>query len=144
MRRPWVIHLTGQLLMLATACFCALTLALPLAGMIGGVSAVVAPEPVFDLVEPMVCPEGARLEYELNQRSYNRPGEYELDLYCVSPGGERQNALAEGLLSMLGLSFAVTFIPLLLLSFAVLGVAAFFVVRWFLNRSEERTGGSLV
>lgn len=144
MRRPLVIHLAVQFLMLVTACFCAATLALPLAGMIGGVSAAVAPEPVFELLEPMVCPEGSRLRYELNQRSYNRPGEYELDLYCVTPEGGRQNALAEGLLSMLGLSFAVTFVPLLLISFAVLGLIAFFVVRWFLNRSQERTGANPV
>jgi hypothetical protein len=92
----------------------------------------------------MVCPEGSQLQYELNQRSYNRPGEYELDLYCVTPDGGRQNALAEGLLSMLGLSFAVTFIPLLLICFAVLGLIAFFVVRWLLNRSQEGTGGNPV
>ncbi len=52
--------------------------------------------------------------------------------------------MAEGLLSMLGIGFAVTFIPLFVLSFAVLGLAAFFIVRWYLNRSKENSGGSLV
>lgn len=140
MRRPLLIHIAVQLLMLITACFCALNLALPLAGIIGGVSTVVAPEPVFDLLEPVVCPGDSRLEHELNQRSYNRPGEYELDLYCVSPDGGRESALAEGLLSMLGAAFAVFFLPMFVLTFLVLGVPAFFIVRWFLRRSQQDSG----
>jgi hypothetical protein len=137
MRRPVLIHIGVQLLMLLIACFCAVNLALPIAGVIGGVSAVAAPEPFFDLFEPLVCPDGARLEHELNQYRYNRPGEYELDLYCVSPDGARQSAMAEGLLSMLGATFVVIFIPLLILAFLVLGIPAFFVVRWFMRRSQE-------
>lgn len=136
MRKPLLIHIGVQLLMLLTACFCAVNLALPMAGVIGGVSAVAAPEPFFKLFEPLVCPEGSRLEHELNQYSYNQPGEYELDLYCVSPNGSRQDALAEGLLGMLGATFAVIFIPLLILAFLVLGIPAFFIVRWFLRRSQ--------
>lgn len=140
MRRPLLIHLGVQILMLITACCCALNLALPMAGMIGGMSAVVAPEPLFDLVEPLVCSDGSTLEYEMNQRSYNRPGEYELELYCVSSDGARQNVLAEGLLGMLGAAFAVFFIPLLIITFLVLAVPAFFIVRWFLKRSQDNMG----
>lgn len=137
MRRPFLIHVGVQLLMLLIACFCAINLALPMAGVIGGVSAVAAPEPFFDLFSPLVCPDGSRLEHELRQYSYNQPGEYELDLYCVSPDGSRQDALAEGLLSMLGATFAVVFLPLLILAFLILGIPAFFLVRWFLKRSQQ-------
>ena len=77
------------------------------------------------------------MEHELNQYSYNQPGEYDLELYCVSPNGSRQSAMAEGLLSMLGATFAVVFIPLLILTFLVLGIPAFFIVRWFLRRSQD-------
>jgi hypothetical protein len=139
MRRPWVVHLSVQILMLLAACMCAGSLALPLAGMIGGLSAVAAPDELFDLVEPMVCPDGSQLEYELNQRSYNQPGEYDLDLFCVSPDGGRQNAVAEGLLGMLGLSFVVAFLPVLLVTYLILGVAAFFIVRWYLKRSQQNS-----
>lgn len=144
MRRPWLIHLGVQLLMLLTACFCAVNLALPMAGLIGGVSTVAAPGPFFDLFEPLVCPDGYRLEHELNRYSYNQPGEYEVDLYCVSPDGNRQNASAGGFLGMLGATFAVVFLPLLILTFLVLGIPAFLIVRWFLRRSTDSIEGTVL
>jgi hypothetical protein len=56
-------------------------------GGIAGVAMASNTEKVFQLTAPLSCPNGI-MEYEEFTASYNRPGESQFNVYCVSSSDE--------------------------------------------------------
>ena len=72
--------------------------------------------PAFDL-SPTIS---LRLEY----RSYNRPGESEPHVKCVSPDRKRPNVTGQAIATVMGLTAALSFLLILALMYLPLGALA--------------------
>lgn len=126
-----------QLLALAAVCGAATFLALVSFGALGGVSMAVAPRPVFQLVEGVVCPAGSSIDYYEQRYSYHRPGESEPHVECVAPDGSRTDVTFKAIGAVLAGSFLVCFLPV-----ALPGALLALVFPLFLRRrSGNITGG---
>jgi hypothetical protein len=103
-----------QIIGMLVVCACAGSFALTLFGAVGGVSMGVSPEPTFQLVEGIICPEDATLEYFEKNYSFHEPGEVEPNVECVSANGDRKDVTLLAIAAVLGGSFLLCFLPVCL------------------------------
>ena len=123
MTRRILYHFLAQFGLLASVCFGAGFCALTTAAVVGGVGMAVAPEKAFSLVERFVCPSGTHIEYYSIKRSYHEPGESEPHIECVSPKGVRLDKTLSAVFTVLGLTFALVFLAILVVAFIPLSIA---------------------
>jgi hypothetical protein len=129
-------HLIVQLVLALVVAGVAGFTALILSGALGGVAMGVAPEPTFGLVAGVICPQGSSLRFYSVTRSFHRPGESEPHLECVGPGDENKDVLLQGILAVLGLSFAATFVTVFVPIHVPLSLLAFFATNKFASASD--------
>jgi hypothetical protein len=103
-----------QIVALVAVCGLSAFTALTGFGALGGVSMALAPQPVFGLVEAVVCPQDAAIEYSESHASYNPPGEYQLHVECARPDGSRSDVTLQAIGAVLAGSFLACFLPLAL------------------------------
>jgi hypothetical protein len=129
-------HFVIQILVLCALGVMAGFFAITMMGVIGGTAMGVAPDPVFGMVSGIVCPN-ATLEYSSQQRSFHQPGESEPQVECVKDNGEREDRLFAAILSVLGLSFAGSFVGFFVPGYLVLGTLSILITSKIMaNRNQ--------
>ena len=96
-----------QIIALVAVCGLSAFTALTGFGALGGLSIALAPRPVFQLVEGVVCPAGAVIEYSESHASYNQPGEYQVHVACAGPDGSRSDVTLQAIAAVLALPGAL-------------------------------------
>lgn len=104
-------RLAFSIIGLIGACGLSAFIALISFGVVAGLSVALAPEASFKLVAPLACPNGT-LDYQEYQASYNRPGESQFKVDCVSADGTRNDITWQTLGYVTALSYLACFVPL--------------------------------
>ena len=108
--RKWLLRLSVQIILTVLAGCIIAGNAIFFGLMMGGVSAAVAQDFTFGLVESWVCPQGMNIEV-VEGRQWE--SSTEIFAFCVNKNGERvKEVLVQSLLSIFGLFSLACFIPL--------------------------------
>ena len=59
-----------------------------LMAIVGAIGVIIFPDPHFNLVGNLVCPQGSTFSQEAVQLSYHEPGEYTFLVSCLTEDGE--------------------------------------------------------
>lgn len=101
----------GQIFGLIIVCIASTFIALISFGAIGGVTIAAAPEPTFQFVAPIACPNGT-VEYSEFTASYHRPGERGVVVECVQADGTRTDITGMSIFYALVGFYLACFLPL--------------------------------
>lgn len=122
MKRDRRIALAGSSAVVLLACSASFITALIFMGIGGGVGSAVAPEFHYSLFAPLLCPEEGEFVFEEYRDTFTRPGEVTptsgtfTRVTCVYPDGSEQDKTVQGAGLILGMYFAICFVPLVLIS----------------------------
>ncbi len=123
----------GQIIGIVIVCVVSTFIALVSFGGIAGVAIAVNTEQMFQLTAPLSCPNGT-MEYEEYTASYNRPGESQFNVYCVSSDGARTDITLQSIgYALLGFYLAC-FLPMCIPG----GLVAIIVPLFFLRGRKQK------
>ena len=101
----------GQIIGIIIVCVISTFIALVSFGGIAGVTMAAKPVQIFQYVAPLPCPNGT-VKYEEYTASYNRPGESNFNVNCVTSDGTRTDITLQSIgYALLGFYLAC-FLPL--------------------------------
>jgi hypothetical protein len=87
------------------------------AAILGGPTLGLAPQFSVDLVAPLICPGGGRLQYMAFHQSYQRPGESTPHVECWASDGTHRDDTVQAIFTFFGAVAAVVFVPVFLITF---------------------------
>ena len=123
----------GQIIGIIIVCMISSFIALVSFGGIAGVAMASRPEQIFQLVAPLSCPNGT-VNFEEYTASYNRPGESNFYVDCVTSDGTRTDITVQSIgYSLLGFYLAC-FLPLCIPG----GLVAIIVPLFFLRGRKKK------
>jgi len=125
--RRWLLRLSVQIILTVIAGCIIAGNAIFFGMMMGGVSAAVAQDFTFTLVEDWVCPEGMNIQV-VEGRQWE--SSTEIFAFCVDKNGKRvKEVLAQSLLAIFGLYSLVCFVPLFFPIAIILWILTYIVFR---------------
>lgn len=111
--------------------------ALILFGILAGLTMAFYPEQSFQMVAPLTCPNG-KVDYQQYQASYDRPGEYSINIDCVQSDGSRTDISLQSIGYVLVGTYLACFVPLCL----PLSIVAFIAPPFFTRLMKRKTSPS--
>ena len=127
----------GQIIGIIIVCVISTFIALVSFGGIAGVAIAANTKQIFQLTAPLACPNGT-MEYEEYTTSYNRPGETNFNVECVTSDGTRTDITLQVIgYALLGFYLAC-FLPLCIPG----GLVAIIIPLFFLRGSKGRETSS--
>lgn len=92
------------------------------------------PEQSFQMVAPLTCPNG-KVDYQQYQASYDRPGEYSVNIACVQSDGSRTDISLQSIGYVLVGTYLACFVPVCL----PLSIIALIAPPFFMRMAKKKT-----
>jgi hypothetical protein len=133
MKNRFIGVMIGQIIGIVIVCMISTFIALVSFGGIAGVTMASSPEQIFKLTAPLSCPNG-KVDFNEYRASYNRPGESNFYVDCITPDGTKTDVTLQSIGYALAGFYLACFLPLCVPG----GLVAIIVPLFFLRGGKKQ------